>query len=225
MFKALFQSPWAGAVGVLVSVLWEAALLIGPPLGLNGKDIKTYQVWGLVALAICWVQQFGLLIRENRRLKDRAFTFLATTSATSQTSGEGLPALFHRIGIRNDSLDVAEDCELIISSMPIIVDGLTKDTALQVKDSNDRITDIKRKATKHFDLFMTYTVDNGGNRPRRSYVLAPNMPGFSSHANKEFGDVVLTLSGKQFDQKSWTLRIVVEGGVVELGSIVPMPPT
>ena len=68
MFKQILGSPWAGAVGALLSIVWEALLLLGPPLGLSGKDWKLYYFWGLVALAISIAQAFFSLVRENRHL-------------------------------------------------------------------------------------------------------------------------------------------------------------
>jgi hypothetical protein len=66
MLKQLLDSPWTGAVIVLLSFVWEGFWLIGPPLG---SDRKTYLLWGLVALMVSAAQAFFVLTRENRGLK------------------------------------------------------------------------------------------------------------------------------------------------------------
>ncbi len=207
----------------LLSIGWAAFELIGPPLGLNDRERKLYFFYGLCAFVLCAGQAFFVLIKENRELKDRPFRFVASISETFQFSGDGLPIAIHRIGIKNESMNIAEHCELIISSMPIVVEGLTKDTPLQVKDTEDRFTDINRGATKHFDLLFSYR-DKKSNRLIRTLVMAPNMPAVPITTNKEFGNIILTLTGKNFDPFNWTLRVVLQKGAAELGSILPMQP-
>lgn len=68
MFKRFFDSPWTGAVGAVISLLWEAACLIGPPIGIGLVDRKPYLLWGLFALAACNIQAFVALLRRNQNL-------------------------------------------------------------------------------------------------------------------------------------------------------------
>ena len=69
MLHRVINSPFTGALGCLISIVWEGFWLVGPPVGLNGNDRGLYLRWGLVALAISCFQAFYTLIRENRRLK------------------------------------------------------------------------------------------------------------------------------------------------------------
>ncbi len=68
MLKQLLDSPWTGAAGFLAAITWEAFWLVGPPLGLGGKDRKWYLFWGLIALLISGGQAFFVLKRENKSL-------------------------------------------------------------------------------------------------------------------------------------------------------------
>ena len=55
----------------MLSLLWEAACLIGPPIGIGPADRKSYLLWGLLALALCNLQAFGTLLRKNQDLNRR----------------------------------------------------------------------------------------------------------------------------------------------------------
>jgi hypothetical protein len=68
MLKTILKSPWAGAVGVMIGWLWEAACLIGPPIGIAQSDKPKYLFWGLVAMLICSIQAFGTLLQRNTKL-------------------------------------------------------------------------------------------------------------------------------------------------------------
>jgi hypothetical protein len=228
MLHKIFKSPWTGALGVLVSALWEAFWLVGPPIGLGPSEHRVFLLWGLAALLISATQAFFRLYNENQTLKDRPYTFEAKIYATPQTSAEGMPIKIHRIAITNTSKDHAECCELTLTSLPVEVPGLTRDTALEVKDSvrERSITDITRGSTKHFDLFMTYLEPHvsATNRPRETIVLAPNYPTFVDDGKKQWGDAVLSLGGKKFNAQKWALRVIVDKGIVDVGSIIPRQP-
>lgn len=71
MFKKLLKSPWTGTVFAVGSVVWEAALLLGAPIGLSEKDRRSYLVYGLGALLICMGQAFYALISERNQLSRR----------------------------------------------------------------------------------------------------------------------------------------------------------
>ena len=73
MLKSLLDSPWTGAVGCLGSIVWEGFWLIGPPLGLVGRENRWYLLWGLIALAVCGAQSFGVLLRENNSLRSKIY--------------------------------------------------------------------------------------------------------------------------------------------------------
>ncbi|HTU36325.1 MAG TPA: hypothetical protein VMF66_21175 [Candidatus Acidoferrum sp.] len=68
MFKKLWGSEWTGAVGAVVSCIWEAFLLIGPPIGIGRQEQRSYLVWGGIALVLCSAQSFSVLRRKNRDL-------------------------------------------------------------------------------------------------------------------------------------------------------------
>jgi hypothetical protein len=63
-----------GAVGAVLSCVWEGFWLIGPPVGIGQGDRKLYLFWGLVALLICGTQAFYALLAErnsaNQKLVD-----------------------------------------------------------------------------------------------------------------------------------------------------------
>jgi hypothetical protein len=69
MFGKLFKSPWTGAVLAVGSVVWEAALLLGAPIGLSEHDRKWYLFYGLIALLICMGQSFYALISDRSLLR------------------------------------------------------------------------------------------------------------------------------------------------------------
>ena len=71
MLRTILRSPWTGAVGAVLGLAWDAFWLVGPPLGLNEQDRKSYLLWGLIALSVSAFQAFYTLIRENRQLKER----------------------------------------------------------------------------------------------------------------------------------------------------------
>jgi hypothetical protein len=68
VLKTIIKSPWAGAVGVVISWLWETACLIGPPIGIGEADKPKYVFWGMVAMLVCAVQAFGTLLQRNAKL-------------------------------------------------------------------------------------------------------------------------------------------------------------
>jgi hypothetical protein len=68
MFKKLWDSEWTGAVGVVMSFIWEAFLLVGPPIGIGQSERKSYFIYGFVALFVCAIQSFSALSRKNRDL-------------------------------------------------------------------------------------------------------------------------------------------------------------
>lgn len=74
MLKQILQSPFAGAIGVVASWIWEAFWLIGPPVGLSQSNKKSYLCWGLVAMLVCGAQAFAAQASKisnlSRRLRE-----------------------------------------------------------------------------------------------------------------------------------------------------------
>lgn len=71
MLRKIFGSPLVGAVGAVISWIWEGACLIGPPIGIGPADKKSYIAWGLLALLVCNVQAFAALLYRNQELNRR----------------------------------------------------------------------------------------------------------------------------------------------------------
>ena len=55
----------------MISFIWEAFWLIGPPIGIGYADKKWYLVGGLCALMLCAYQSFSALIRDNNGLRQK----------------------------------------------------------------------------------------------------------------------------------------------------------
>jgi len=148
-------------------------------------------------------------------------SFVAGHSATEQISREGFPIVLHRIGITNESPIVAKSCQLVIRKVSLNIPGLSMDTPLNIKDADVRTGDIKRNATSHFDLFLTYHKAKKTESPHGTYVIAPNMPSIPWREQEETGEFGLKLQGDNFDPKFWSVVVRLNSGLVEITDVKP----
>lgn len=63
--RALLRSYKTGIVGSIGSILWEAFWLVGPPVGIDSTNRRSYLFWGFIALVVAGAQAFTVLISEN----------------------------------------------------------------------------------------------------------------------------------------------------------------
>ena len=125
-----------GVTGALISVLWEAFWLVGPPVGVDPASRSSYLWWGAVALVVAVVQALTILIRENVSLKaafDAKFEIVflpADDEDASQPylhvrewnkpSGAWQPAApfrhrVYRVGIRNLGTAIVPSVSLVLA--------------------------------------------------------------------------------------------------------------
>ena len=175
-------------------------------------------VYGTIATGFLVWASFNTWAKQYRA---NEITFVASYSATPQTTAAGLPAVFHRIGIANKAPLLAQECELVISSFSVTVPGLSMDTPLNIKDVDVRKGDINPRSTRHFDLFLMCLAPRT-DWPHGTFVMAPNGPHIPWKEVKEVGIMELKLTGRNFVPFTWRARIRLEGGDVEILSIEPL---
>ena len=177
---------------------------------------------GLLAAGFIW-SVFTAWVKEHRdklALMSPKMVFVGSYSSAEQISKEGLPVIFQRIGLKNDSPAIAQECELVISKCSINVPGLSMDTPLNIKDVDARKGDINRGATRHFDLFITYHT-NRNEWPHGTYIMAPNTPSIPWRESKETAEILLTLTGRNFDSEMWRVKVRLEEGKAEVVEFKP----
>lgn len=177
--RKVAQSPWTGAIGALLSIGWEAFWLIGPPIGIDNANRRSYLVWGLLALAITAVQTFTvqrLRIRElevamapkleilfepkndedsRPYLQTLAFQQLVEVpSFRSKQVAVNMIDRRYRVGVRNLSTVVAPDVALLLQSCQPGGNFVFPEHRFAVQDTNppDGVCDIPAGQTRWFDV-------------------------------------------------------------------------
>ena len=178
---------------------------------------------------LCFGQSFYALLKENRSLRDRPILFTARSTKTVQRDPK-MHAIYRRIAITNDSREVAKDCELAIASWTFNVDGLSANTPLVVKDTNNqRATNINRQDTKEFDLFITRLMW-GTDLPELIAVGAPNYPQIKAPTVKDIlydgptrhAEIVCRLTGSNFNRRQFKAVLLLAGNDIEIESVIPI---
>lgn len=121
------KSHYSGAVGAVLSVMWEGFWLIGPPVGIAGADRRWYLFWGLIALLICGTQAFVVLLRQLHGLErrfDPAFhlwfdPFDKTgTYIETETFGNGVKRRYRMAVVNDSGADLAGLSALVTGKDP-----------------------------------------------------------------------------------------------------------
>lgn len=130
------------------------------------------------------------------------------------------PGIIGRIGITNDSFEVARECELALVSCSLEIPGLTTPVPLPVKGSvNKTRTDINCGETKHFDLFGAF-LNPAIDWPERTFLWVDNYPYVPIMAPTR-GTALFSLTGSNFLPQLWNGTICVDQGDVRLTSLMP----
>lgn len=100
MFKTILNSPWSGAVGALMSALWEGFWLT--PIGLSGSDVKWYLALGLFAMLLSGGQAFYILKKKNTALEDKINSAPNLVACRTSDARTNVGADFYHLKIAND---------------------------------------------------------------------------------------------------------------------------
>lgn len=102
MINRFIKSPLVGAVGALMSAVWEGFWLVGPPLGLTKSDGRWYLAIGLFTMMLAGGQSFYFLKKRIRVLEEilnSAPRLIARRISDSRTN---IDADFYHLRIAND---------------------------------------------------------------------------------------------------------------------------
>jgi hypothetical protein len=197
--KRFFASSWFGITGSVLSIIWEAVLLLGAPIGIElPQDRHQYFAWGFVALVVCAGQAVGTLKWRNMEL-ERQFepkfeiVFLPENDWDSRpyvqtlTQGKyetaGMPMVKivdrrYRVGIRNFSNAVVPSVHVVLTRCEPPANFIHLGHRLAVMDSNppeaerDLPPSTDGSPTLWFDVVAE--LERADNRPRQFHFCFAN---------------------------------------------------
>lgn len=216
IMSKLFNSPTLLTITAILSGGYEVLSFFGLPPYSQNPWVKT------LALAIL-VTALSRLIYEDKKkigeLSDPNIEFSLTHKSVLQRDAS-LHAWYRRVCLANRSDHPARNCELAIESWSFkTIQGLSADTALIVKDLGVYKTDVNKKNSKQFDLFVS-VLDFGKDSVLATKVGAPNYPEIVPDDEKHH-EIVLRLTGA-FNVRRWRVLFTIRGKDVEITDIKPL---
>lgn len=168
------KSHWGALVTALVSGAYEVLAFLGVP---PYSDKPVAKVAAFLVFAVSLGRIIYKQHQELDSFRNPEFDLTVSHEHTLQRDVAAWDANYCRVSVYNNSDFPLKDCQIVIEDWTFDSPSLTKDTALKVKDRNDRAmaTDIHDHDTKQFDLFSNI-LQKGTDRWLSTVVLAPNMP-------------------------------------------------
>lgn len=142
-FRQFYESPWSGAIGAMISAMWEAACLIGPPIGIETSDHKSYLVWAFIAFVVCSAQSFWA---SHKQVKDLSRQLQEIDEARPRIKAK-LPDAVRSLTVNHVFFHLGTKQPMSVQSVPF----------LQVAFHNDPLKPFPHSIAKGVRAFVEFT--------------------------------------------------------------------